>query len=477
MSKFKIYLRSSGTGFISTFVSKGSAFVSVWLLNQVLSKAAYGNYEFVFSLVNILLIVGSAGLQHVAMYRLSRLDAPPEKLIGHDLAAKLVRYSILTSGFICALVVIGAPFYSDLIGKSELQFWIAGLAFLVPIKAVHGIYDSWFRARQRIAESILYYEMYPALAKVGFLCACWLMWPTVYGVVSAILLSELVPLGFRYVKAPLNILKTNADITSWDLKYAGQLAITSGVSKTVKYADVLMMGLLSTSAATAGYVIASKLSHLLLVAHSINNKIITPRIGSFLSKDDFQSIYSEYHQSRVLTLCFAMLGSIGFSVLGYFVLNIFGDYQESYSTLMILCATYVVHVSFGMSGGYLNIAGYSQLTLLTTVLVLVINIAFNYLLIPILGADGAAIAMLISFIFTNSITSTIILFKDNLKTYSIKLSIITLLFVTMLLLNAFLLITVPVSVGMLIFIFFVFLLTERDFISNFTQKLYRSLFK
>ncbi|WP_138430269.1 MATE family efflux transporter [Fodinibius saliphilus] len=473
MSKFRIYFRSSSTAFISTIVTKVSAFVSVWILNQVLTKEAYGNYEFAFSLISILLILGSAGFQHIAMYRLSRIDAPPESLEGESLAGKLLKYSLMSSSLV-SLIVVGVAFiWSGL----ENSFWIVGLTLLIPLKALHGIYDAWFRARQLIAESILYYEMLPAIAKVCFLCICWLIWPNIYVVVGAILLSEFLPLTVRYIMTPLNLFRVNKGsvLTLWDFKYAGQLAITTGISKTVKYADILMMGILATSTQVAEYVIASKLAFILYLAHGINNKILTPRIGNFLSNQDFASIHEEYHYSRILTLSCSFCGAIVFTLFGYQILELFGEYGNSYSTLMILCSTYLLTTSFGMSGGYLNIAGYSNLTLYTTILVLIINIGLNYWLIPILGSDGAAVAMLVSFGVTNIITSFLILYKDGVKTYSISLTIHTFFAVVILLFRGFMIFNIVITTSVLLLILVSLLYSERDFlrrlISNFNKYL------
>jgi O-antigen/teichoic acid export membrane protein len=403
------------------------------------------------------------------MYRLSRIDAPPETLAGEKLAGRLLRYSLITSGIVCVFVILLTPSLID----SSKGFWIIGLSLLLPLKALHGVYDAWYRARQLIPESIFYYQMLPEIAKVSFLFLVWNIWPNIYAVVLALILSELVPLTIRYIKKPLNFFENNVEskLTNWDFKYAGKLALTTGISKTVKYADILMMGILSTSVKTAEYVIASKFALLLMIGHQINNNIITPRIGKFLSKKDFKSIYLEYHQSRVLTLSFSFLGAIFYTLFGYYLLSLFGEYQQAYSTLLILCATYVLTISFGMSGGYLNIAGYPNLTLLATGIVLITNVFVNYLLIPILGGDGAAIAMLVSFTIANIITSIMILYKDNLKTYSIELAAFTVVFVTILLCNASHVLSATKSSILLTFIFLLFLISEREFLMSFIHNL------
>jgi O-antigen/teichoic acid export membrane protein len=392
------------------------------------------------------------------------MDALPETLTGHNLARRLLSYSSVSSGIVCLLVIFIAPVFDNTVDP----FWIVGLSFLLPIKALHGIYDAWYKSRQLIAESIVYYQMVPAILKVCFLLLCWILWPNIYFVVAAIVLSELFPLLARFYRTPLNFLAYDgkSEVTKWDFKYAIQLVATTGISRTVKYSDILMMGLLASSVKTAEYVIASKMAVLLLMAHGINNNIITPRIGRFLGENDYKSINLEYHQSRILTLLFAVVGALCFTVFGKHVLQIFGEYQDSYSTLMILCATYVVHVSFGMSGGYLNIAGYSNLTLLTTVVTLGTNIGLNYFLIPVLGADGAAIAMFISFGLANIITYSLIFYKDKLNIYSLELAIYVLLIVSLLLLNAFGKISDMMSSLALIFILIVFIFSERKFLSK-----------
>ena len=473
MSKFQIYFRSSSTGLLSTFLTKASGFVSVWILNQVLSKQGYGSYEFAYSLISVLLILGSAGLQHIVMYRLSRLDVPAETLAGRDLAGRLLRYSLLSSGIVCFLVILASSY----ITSDTNSFWIIGLSFLIPIRTSHGIYEAWFRSRQLIPEAIIYHQMLPSLAKVGFLLMIWLFMPNVYAVVCAILLSEVVPLVIRFIKTPLNILNRNTDssLTRWDFKYAGQLALTTGVSQTVKYSDVLMMGILATSQATAEYVIASKLALLLIIAHQINNTIITPRIGRFLSKNDFTSIYQEYHESRILTLLFAFLGSLFFLLFGSHVLSIFGEYQSSYSVLLILSAAYVVHVSFGMSGGYLNIAGYSNLTLITTISVLFINVVVNYLLIPKFGSNGAAIAMLIGFTISNILTSLFVLIKDQLEVYTKAIAAFVSIFVFFLLLASFKIINILNASIILSLIITFYLYVERKFMKRFFYSLFKTI--
>lgn len=416
-SKLSIYLRSSGASLLATVVSKAAGFGSVWLLNRILVKGAYGNYEFAFTVVSLLLLLGSGGLNHAVMYRLSRIDAPPEKIDGHDFAGAALGWSLIVSTLFAGGVFFGAPYIEALAGNEDLAFWVSLLAFLMPIGVAREVYKSWFKARQRIPDAILMGRMFPALGKVGFLGVAWLVWQSPQGVVVAILLSELLPLLIWYGRSPVNPLNLWGELSSWDVWYSLKLALTRGLSKTVKRADILMIGLLAAAEATAEYVVAAKVALLLVVVHNILNNVLRPRIGRFLGQDNWDAISREYDQSRTVALVFSLFGACFLILFGEFVLKLFGEYSTAYPALVVLSAGYVLTGSFGMCGGYLNIAGYAGWTLTTTVSLLVLNLGLNYALIPMYGATGAAIATFVSYAVVNTVTTGVIYYLDELKVY------------------------------------------------------------
>jgi O-antigen/teichoic acid export membrane protein len=395
------------------------------LLNQILVKGAYGNYEFAFTVVSLLLLLGSGGLNHAVMFRLSRLDAPPEELDGHDFAGAALGWSLILSILFTGGVFVAAPYIETLAGNEDLAFWVSLLAFLMPIGVAREVYTSWFKARQRIPEAIMMGKMFPAVGKVGFLAAVWLVWQTPQGVVAAILLSELLPLVIWYGRSPVNPLNLWGELSNWDVWYSLKLAVTRGLSKTVKRADILMIGLLAAAEATAEYVVAAKIALLLVVVHNILNNVLRPRIGQFLGQGSWEKILEEYDQSRTVALAFALLGACFLILFGKPILNVFGEYSAAYPVLMVLTAGYVLTSSFGMCGGYLNIAGYAGWTMTTTVFLLALNLGLNYILIPMYGAIGAATATFISYAIVNVITTGVIYYLDNLKIYTIEIAGIT----------------------------------------------------
>jgi O-antigen/teichoic acid export membrane protein len=471
--KIATYLKSSGAGLISQAVTNLCGFAAIWVLNRILLEEGYGDYEFALALTSMLLILGSGGLQYVAMYRISRIDAEPGVLAGKSVAGALLGWSLLLSGGTAVGVAYIAPSIAALASKPELSFWIATLAFLIPIRVSTEIYRNWYRGRQLVAESLYYGQMAPAISRTLGLVVAWVCWSTPEGVVVAVVVGELIPLLGWYVTTPLNPFLLKGVLSVWDLKYALKLMFTRSLSLSVKRSDILMMGAIATSAATAGYVVAARLSITLLIAHQLMNLILTPRIGRFLSLDDGSSIVEEYHQSRIVAYTFSLVGGVALVVFGETVLGWFGEYTAAYPILLTLVATYVMHVSFGMSGGYLNIAGYAGWTLVTTASVLLINVGLNYVLIPIMGGKGAALAMLISFLCTNLFAVYLIRRIDQRDTYSWWLAGSTAIAISSLLLAANQLVPAWTAAAVLVSLIVVVVVKEYPFFESLAESLAR----
>ena len=423
--KISIYLRSSGASLLSTAVNKAAGFASIWLLNQILTKGAYGNYEFAFTIVSLLLLVGSGGLNHAVMYRLSRLDTPPEEMDGHDFAGAALGWSLIVSCVFTTGVVLGAPYIEMLAGNEDLAFWISLLAFLIPTRVARGVYQSWYKARQCIPEAIIMGNVFPTIGKVLLLVGVWVGWPTPEGVVLAVLVSELIPTLVWYVRTPVNPLNLTGHLSRWDVGYAAKLAVTQGLGRTLRNADVLMVGFLTVAERTAEYVVAAKIALLLGVGHAILARVLHPRIGRFLSQKRWESLFREYDQTRSIALAFALGGACVLALVGETVLGIFGDYSAAYPILIVLAANRVAAVSYGMCDGYLSIAGYAGWRLMATMSILTLNLFLNYLLISVYGAMGAAVATLISYLLIKSLVVYVIYRLDGVMVYSAGLAVVT----------------------------------------------------
>ena len=82
------------------------------------------------------------------------------------------------------------------------------------------------------------------------------------------------------------------------------------------------------------------------------------------------------------------------------VMLIFGsDFISGYPILMILVTAAFIQAVFGIGGTTLNMTGFPKINLINTFIACGINICLNIILIPKMGAVGAALATLITLVF------------------------------------------------------------------------------
>ena len=74
-SKSREYVTGASAALIAKLTALTAGFVSLWLLNQILSKQQYGSYAFAMAMVYLLTLVGTSGLDRTLLYRLSRTDS------------------------------------------------------------------------------------------------------------------------------------------------------------------------------------------------------------------------------------------------------------------------------------------------------------------------------------------------------------------------------------------------------------------
>ena len=88
------------------------------------------------------------------------------------------------------------------------------------------------------------------------------------------------------------------------------------------------------------------------------------------------------------------------AIYGDWVLSLFGpEFAHGYSTLLVLCVAWLLVGLFGNSGLVLAGAGYSRLALANAVYAIVIEAIALRWLIPQIGILGAALAVLVQWLF------------------------------------------------------------------------------
>lgn len=182
--------------------------------------------------------------------------------------------------------------------------------------------------------------------------------------------------------------------------------------------DILFLKKYRDDSAVAFYSVAIKLMTILsMVIITVNITVSTKISEYFFNKNKADLIKTVQHASRLIfLLTFPVALMICF--FPEYILGFFGKgYVAAKNALLILIIGQGICSAFGTAPVYLNMTGRQHIFQIILIVAVLINFTLNRVLIPEYGMTGAATAFVISSIFWNSITATVIYKKDKVNVF------------------------------------------------------------
>ncbi len=396
-----------GTALLMVTIAAGQI---LWLLIRILivrnvTQAEFGIYALALTVMSVVAVFSNLGLFEGTTRYISveRGEGDDEKVKGTIKGALGV---ICISGITAALALF---FLSDVVAIKV--FKIPGLSGPLKVIAVtilisalidiqvavlRGFGIMSVKAANAVANPLAYLVLLLAIV-------FWLKLPFIAIIVAFVAANFLSLAGISvYTYKKLNLgeilfrkIKTNRkELLVFSLPLLG--AAMSGLIMT--WTDTLMLGYFMEAEDVGLYNVGITLSKLLLFSVTILNFVFMPIAGELYIKgnmDDFRRTY------QVLTKWVFMMSFPIFLVLFFFpemtLTFLFGQQYEASSTVLkLLSLNFMIILFAGSSGLVLTVIGETRLLMWIAVAGAVLNIVFNFTLIPKYGIAGAAIATLLS---------------------------------------------------------------------------------
>jgi O-antigen/teichoic acid export membrane protein len=157
--------------------------------------------------------------------------------------------------------------------------------------------------------------------------------------------------------------------------------------------DTLMLGLLGTSQQVGIYSAAARIAIFSNILLTSVNTIMGPTISRLFASRDMQGLASVYKAGArwIIHISLPL-----YLILFIFADEIMGLYGSTFlvgaQALIILSVGQLINVSVGSAGYLLSMTGRARIELINRIITVVANFLLNWLLIPIMGINGAAIA-------------------------------------------------------------------------------------
>lgn len=285
------------------------------------------------------------------------------------------------------------------------------------------------------------------------------------GMIASLIISSILELKFfdlRFVKFKWVHFKNLANFSFWSfLASSGVLLYTN--------TDTILIGHFLGSADVAIYRVIVQFSMVGLLVSSSLNATLWPKISRWGKTKDLKSIEDSLSRAISFSLLLAVPILIGGIILGDKLLNFFygGEFSKGYGILIVMLMVQVVSIFQIFYLSYLGALDRQKDAFKVTIIAAILNIILNFILIPIIGIIGAAIATMMTMIL-NALLAYLLLSKlihirlEKDSLYNIfKASFMMLIFILIyrLSLNIIIyplnIIMVPVLIGGIIFIFMI----------------------
>lgn len=220
----------------------------------------------------------------------------------------------------------------------------------------------------------------------------------ILGVLAAFFIATIIGLIALIYFLVFKLHYFDFDKSSFSVKkmflYSWPLVIATIFMQVIGWTDVLMMGYFLSESQVGIYNAALPTAMILPFFLIGINRIIFPVFSELYGKKNLSELRRVYQVTTkwvfALTIPFFL---VMFLFPRQLLLTLFGsEYLPAAFSLSILALAYFYHASMGAVGGLLKTIGKTKVFALVTGVSATVNIALNWLLIPVYGIVGGAVA-------------------------------------------------------------------------------------
>ncbi len=393
--------------FLGQLVSKVLRFLTDLLLGRVLGPAGFGIVAACVSFAHILAEVGLAGT-HRAVLRFASVDETEGRArAAAILTRRGLTIALLFGGSLFAAVVLARRPLTNALFDGAVSEWFLPL-FALAVPAVSGATVLQFRARagRRFADDTFIGNIsrtgIPFFVTGALFFAGWRLWGAAAGFVLgmigtmalAVFLQRRANRGTETSAAAENDVPIGLRRL---IDVAVPLALSSASVLLLNELDKVMLAIFRPERDVGIYTAGFRLSRQAIILLPVLNAAVSPWVAPLLAQRREKDLHRLYRDTSRWSLAAGWSAALLFTVFTTDFLGLFGEaYLAGASVLVLLSAGQLVNASVGNAGVILQYSGNERKELSNGLIVIGANIALNLALIPSFGAEGAAVATVLS---------------------------------------------------------------------------------
>jgi O-antigen/teichoic acid export membrane protein len=175
-------------------------------------------------------------------------------------------------------------------------------------------------------------------------------------------------------------------------RFSAPRALSRAFTIALQRFDILVVGALRGPADAAVYAVATRFLILGLMFVQAIQQVMSPKISECLTLGEYERAETIYRATTAWLTLVSWPIYLMAMLYAPLLLSIFGEgYDQGSVAVAILCAAMLVATACGPVDSMLLMGGRSMLSLINTGLALLVNVVLDLLIVPELGATGAAL--------------------------------------------------------------------------------------
>lgn len=396
--------KGASISFIGSFLGRCISFLCQLIVARSFGAEVFGLYILGLIILRITELIARFGLHTGAMRFIStyRKDNPG-KVKGVLISVSLI--SFINGILIGGITYLGAGFISETIfHKPELTDIVKAFALCVPFMAAMMVIAAASQGFHTTKYSVYIKDIIQPLANIVFIILFIQSGFGIFWIVNAFVISHVIALlaGFYLISRQAVEIRQK-DIkpvyeTKKLLSYSAPLLLQGFLSFLILWTDIIMLGYMKTTTEVGIYRAASQIPIFLAMILSASNTIYAPAIAEMHQTGQTGRMEWMFKTTTRWVFYLTLPATLVFIFSAGDIMAIFGsDYMAAGApVLIVLSVAQFINCVTGGVGFTLIMTDKQYVEMLNTIAMVFLNILLNYLLIPIYGSFGAAIATAIA---------------------------------------------------------------------------------
>jgi O-antigen/teichoic acid export membrane protein len=390
-------LRGASTAFVLKGLSALLLFLFYVVTSRYLGAADAGLYFLAYTITTIAAVLGRIGLDNTVLRFVAAHAAVGDWAAVRGVYRKASRLVLAASAMTALVVAVAAPWLSvALFAKPDLTHLLHWMSLAVVPAALLSLQAQGLQGLKRIRDSSLVGNIGLPLTSLIGVVALAPRWGAA-GAVWAYSLGAILTAGFGVWRWRLALRGIPNVVprfeTSLLLESSIPLFWVSSLQLVISWASTVSLGLLADSAAVGIFSAANRTAMLTSFVLMAVNSISAPKFAALHKQGDLATLGEIARKSAKLMALVASPVLAIFLLFPTWVMSLFGaEFASGATVLSILALGQFVNVVTGSVGWILIMCGYERLMRNNIAICAALSVSLNILLVPRLGAIGAAVA-------------------------------------------------------------------------------------